>query len=292
MFFEETRLLPAIGLTWEPNDAYAFRASYSQTIARQTFKELSPILQQEFAGGPVFIGNPELVFSEVDNFDLRMDYRPYDGALVSVSYFLKNIEDAIEFVQRDVFFKYTTAVNYPSGRLSGFEFEVRQDLSNWAVALEGIEFGLNATFIQSKVVLPQDEQAGFSQATIQAPISFRDMTNAPEHLYNLFLTYDVPDTGTSLGLFYTVTGDALVEGAGQNGQEFFPDVYATEFGTLNLSLAQRIGKYLTLSFKGKNLTNPEIETVFRSKYIGDDILNTRNRSGIDLSVALSFDVAL
>ena len=35
------------------------RASYTETVARQTFKELSPILQQEFLGGPIFIGNPE-----------------------------------------------------------------------------------------------------------------------------------------------------------------------------------------------------------------------------------------
>jgi hypothetical protein len=40
------------------------------------------------------------------------------------------------------------------------------------------------------------------------------MTNAPEHLYNVFLTYDVRATGTQLGLFYTVQGDTLVAGAG------------------------------------------------------------------------------
>ena len=42
-------------------------------IARQTFKEITPILNQEYLGGPIFIGNPELKMSSVENYDLRLD---------------------------------------------------------------------------------------------------------------------------------------------------------------------------------------------------------------------------
>jgi hypothetical protein len=40
------------------------------------------------------------------------------------------------------------------------------------------------------VVLPDEEASQFSQPNINAPMSERDMTNAPEHIYNLFMTYD------------------------------------------------------------------------------------------------------
>jgi len=58
--FSQSDVLPAIGLNWAPEKELTFRASYSQTVAHQTFKELTPIQQQEYLGGPVFIGNPDL----------------------------------------------------------------------------------------------------------------------------------------------------------------------------------------------------------------------------------------
>jgi len=46
---------------------------------RQTFKELSPIQQQDFLGGDVFIGNSCFEMSALENYDLRTDYTPYEG---------------------------------------------------------------------------------------------------------------------------------------------------------------------------------------------------------------------
>ena len=72
--FSQRDVLPSLGLVYEPADEVTLRASYSQTIARQTFKELTPISQSEFHGGPVFIGNPDLGMSSLDNYDLRVDF--------------------------------------------------------------------------------------------------------------------------------------------------------------------------------------------------------------------------
>ncbi|MCC7011774.1 MAG: TonB-dependent receptor [Planctomycetes bacterium] len=284
--FAQSDVLPALALSYEPLERVTLRASYSQTVARQTFKELTPILQQEYLGSPIFIGNPELGMSSLENYDLRADYEPYDGALLSASWFKKSIDAPIEYVQRIVSFTFTTAENYPRGELSGFEFEARQDLGNFSDALEGLTFGANATFIDSRVDLPASEIAGFNLPNIQAPMSSRDMTNAPEHLYNLFLTYDLPDAGTQLALFYTVQGDTLLAGAGQSNGNFVPSVYATEFDTLNLSCMQRLGKYVRLQLQAKNLTDPEIETVYRSQYIDGDVTKTSYSKGIEFSISL------
>ncbi len=115
----------------------------------------------------------------------------------------------------------------------------------------------------------------------------RDMTSTPEHLYNLFLTYDLPATGTQASLFYTNTGDTLVAGAAVADGNFVPDVYATTYGTLNLSISQKLGKYFSLTFQAKNLTNPTIETVYRSQYIDGDQTKTSFTAGVDLSVSSS-----
>lgn len=281
--------LPAIGLIVTPTEQVTVRASYSETIARPTFKELTPIIQQEFLGGPVFIGNPELGLSALKNYDLRVDYEPYAGGLVSASWFFKDVTDPIENVQRIMPFNYTTAVNYPEGRLKGYELEVRQDLGRLSEALGGVRLGANATFIDSRVTIPEDERAMFELPNILAPMKTRDATNAPDHLYNLFLTYDLPSTGTQAGLFYTVVGDTLVAGAGQADGNFVPSVYAKQYDTLNLTFSQRIGRFFSIKLQAKNLTNPQIEEVYRSKYTGGDLTKTSYTKGIDFTIGFSLD---
>ncbi|MAW60595.1 MAG: hypothetical protein CMJ94_07145 [Planctomycetes bacterium] len=277
--------LPSLTFIWDATDTFTVRTAFARTIARPTFKELTPVLQQEFLGGPIFIGDPRTGLSSLENYDLRLDYTPYPGGLVSASYFIKDIKDPIEYVQRAQPFDYTTPVNYPEGELSGYELEFRQDLGYWTESLEGFSMGANATFINSNVDLPQDEIDEF--ADVEVDLRDRDMTAAPEHLYNVFLTYDVPASGTQLALFYTMQGDTLVEGAGIADGNFIPSVYAKSYDTLNFSLTQPFGQYVRLRFQAKNLTDPEIDTVYRAKEIGGDVTKTRFTAGVDYSIALT-----
>ncbi|MFT7074903.1 MAG: TonB-dependent receptor [Planctomycetota bacterium] len=283
----ESNTLPSIGVTGNLTDSITMRLGYSRTLARQTFKELTPVLQQEFLGGPVFIGNPELELSDLENYDFRLDYRPDDGTLLSASYFFKNIDGPIEYIQREVDFNFTFPINYPKGTISGFEFEARQSLDRYWEGLEGLSVGANATFIDSNVILPDFEIADFAEYGYD--LQSRDATNAPEHLFNLYLTYDVPYTGTLLGLFYTVRGDTLVTGDGlaDNGEKYIPAVYQEEFDTLNFSVAQQLSDHFRLQFRAKNLTNPSINEVYRSNFIEGDTLNTTFTRGIEYSMSIS-----
>jgi len=287
--FTQHDRLPSVGFQFRPFESTTLRGNYSETVARQTFKELTPIQQMEFLGGDVFIGNPFLKMSALDNYDLRLDYKPSDETFLSMSYFLKDITDPIEYVQRVADFPYTTAVNYPEGQLDGYEFEVRQGLGRFWNRLNGLNVGGNATFINSEVTLPDEEAEQFEQPNIMAPMRTRDMMNAPEYLYNLFFTYDMDDLGlkgTQIGSFYTVRGDTLVAGAGQSNGKFIPNVYELEYGTLNLSLAQKFGEHCKLQFKAKNILDPDIETVYRSKYIGEDVTKTSYNRGMEFSLGL------
>ncbi|MEW6744599.1 MAG: TonB-dependent receptor [Planctomycetota bacterium] len=288
--FSQDDELPSIGLVIEPLHHITLRGSYSETVARQTFKELTPILQQEYLGGPIFIGNPDLEMSALKNYDVRLDYEPFADGLFSISWFAKDIEQPIEYVQRLTSFTFTTPVNYPEGELKGWELEVRQGLGHLWSDLEGFAVGANATFIDSEVTLPEDEAAGFELPNIQAPMKSRDMTQAPEHLYNLYMTYDWRESGTQIGLFYTVQGDTLVAGAGQSSGNFVPNVYAKEYDTLNLTLSQKLGEYLTLRLQAKNLTNPRIEEVYRSEFIDEDVTRSSYTKGIEYAISLSASV--
>jgi TonB-dependent receptor len=282
--YHQDDILPSLALELRPLDSITLRAAYSETVARQTFKELTPIQQQEYLGADIFIGNPTLEMSALENYDLRFDYVPYPGGLISASWFMKKIDNPIEYTQRyvDNVGTYITAVNYPEGEMTGYEIEFRQQLGRFWSPLEGLAFGANATFIDSKVTLGDDDIEDLGEYAE----SSRDMMNAPQHLYNINLTYEVPKFGTKLGLFYIVKGDTLVAGA-SNDLGYYPSVYEAEYETLNFTVSQKLGDHLQLSFKAKNLTDPEIQEVYRSEFIGDDQVKSSYTKGISYSIGLS-----
>ena len=284
--FHQNNALPSLGFELKPFEKVSLRGAYSQTVARQTFKELSPIQQQEFQGSDVFIGNPGLKMSAVKNLDLRLDYTPYTGGLFSFSWFKKEIRNPIEYIQKgNIEYTYTTAVNYPSGLIRGFEIEMRQQLGQFWKPLNGFSLGANATFIHSLVRLPKSEIDQFNEVFINVPMAERDMLNAPEHLYNYFLTYNLERLQTELAVFYTIKGDTLVVGAGQNKGSFVPSVYAKEYGTLNMTLSKKFGKNAQVMLQAKNLTNPQIREVYRSR-VTEDRIKTSYTKGIDYSLGV------
>ena len=285
--FEQDDVLPSLGFVLKPVKKITLRGSYSETVARPTFKELTPIQQQEFLGDDIFIGNSELQMSALKNYDLRLDYMPYNGGLLSVSWFYKDIENPIEYVQDLVnAFSYITPLNFPKGKLSGFEFETRQELGHFWDAMKGFSLGGNTTLINSEVTLPESEKNNLANAGVET--TTRDMMNAPEYLYTVYSMYDYERFATQIGLFYTVKGDTLVTGAGNRNGNYVPDIYATEYGTLNLSVSKKIGKHFDLTFKAKNLLNPEIEEIYRPPDdLGDEAVRTSYTKGIDFSLYLT-----
>jgi outer membrane receptor protein involved in Fe transport len=286
--FSQGDILPAVAVEITPLKPVKVRGSFSQTVARQTFKELSPVLQMEYLGADVFVGNPQLQMSSLSNYDLRVDYEPYAGSLLSASWFYKDVKDPIEYVQRfQASLDYVTPVNYPKGQLQGLEFEVRQALGKFWSSLEGFSAGANATFIQSEVTLPAEEAAAF--AAVGAPTSTRDMMGAPSYLYNLNLTYEHPKYHTQVGAFWTVRGDTLVEGGVALGNSYVPDVYAEAYGTLNLSVMQPVGKHARVTFAAKNLTNPEIREVYRSDFVSGEATKRSFTKGVDLALSLEYE---
>lgn len=284
--FRQHDVLPSIGLVYRPLEGVTLRAAYNETIARQTFKEITPILNQEYLGGPIFIGNPELKMSSVENYDLRLDYQPCAETFLSGSWFRKDIDDPIEYVDRSTAFTFTTAKNYPHGKLTGWELEARQSLALLAELLRPVSVGGNVTWIDASVELPEDEILRFEAVNGERPRPSRDMTSAPDYLMNWFLTFDLPATGTQFGVFYTVQGETLLQGSGPSSAGIVPATYLSRFDTLNLSLSQKLGANMRLTFAAKNLTDAKQREVYRSDYVAGDTLRRLSSDGVEYSLTL------
>lgn len=287
----QDNVLPSYGLIYDLREDLTFRASHSETLARQTFKELSPIFQQEYIGGPVFVGDPNLKISKVRNLDFRLDYLPLQGSLFSVSWFRKIIDDPIEYVEAAQGFTFTKPVNYPRGRLRGWEVEARQEMGSVWGPLAGLNLGGNATWIDAIVRRPDYEVLQFEQFQGVRPPTVRGMTAAPKYLWNLFTTYDLAATGTSLGVFYTVTGDTLLQGPGPSNNAFVPATYDRKYDNLTASLSQNLGRGVRVTLSAQNLTNALREQYYHTVFLAEDVTRRTYKTGVTWSLNIGGEIA-
>lgn len=262
---DQSAWLPAIGLVWEPSEKQRMniRLNWSRTLARPTFRELAPVAAIEVLQGDEYFGNPELQLSSITNYDLRWEWFPGEGEVVSVSAFYKQIDNPIELISFGVAGRpFVQPVNYETGLAYGFEFELRGSIGSIWKQLAGLSAGLNGTWLETETELPATEQAslapfGLSQET-------RRLAGQPEYLLNFSLSYDNPDRGTSAGLFYNLIGETLVSGAARGLTDASPDVYESSYANLDVSFSQKLKGRWSFSVRGKNLLTPQRETIYRT----------------------------
>jgi TonB-dependent receptor len=292
---KQTDILPALSVDFEPIKNLKFRGAYSRTIARPTFKEISPILQLDYLGSDQFIGNNNLQLSELENYDLRAEYLTSKGTFLSASWFYKEISDPIEYVS--VFIAQTSYVqpfNFPEGWLSGYEFEARQEMGYLTPWLEGVGLRVNATLIDSEVTVPEelpDTGRGYAGRSIggtqgQTISHKRPMRGAPDYLLNANVSYDLEKFGTQFNLFYVMRGDVLFSGEGYV-DSYVPDVYEKAYGELNFGISQKVGEHWSVSFMAKNLTDPAIQKVYRSNHIDGEAVKSSYTKGVSYSVGIT-----
>lgn len=108
-------ILPSLDFDIEVIDDVKARFSYSKTIARPTYNNLSAASSVNTPSGPTLItqgatatassGNPSLVPLESDNLDLSLEYYFEDTSYVSVGFYDKRVKNFIgnEQVEENVF---------------------------------------------------------------------------------------------------------------------------------------------------------------------------------------------
>jgi TonB-dependent receptor len=281
--------LPMIGLNWNLMEQLVLRLSYARTLARPNFFEIVPVVQYEYVGGPIFIGNPQLQMSSLENYDARLDWTPEEGWLISGSVFYKTIDKPIQYAQRAAgTLEYTSAFNFPNATLLGAEVEARVTLEpllgeDW----KGLAVGGNFTFMSSSVQLPQEDIDAFQAYGVS--VDSVAMTGTPDYLLNANVTYDYEPLGTQVGLFYNYQGKSLISAPAPQLVQLVPAIYQMPYATLNFTLRQPLLWGFAFNFAAKNLTNPARETQYETTD-GFTGLNSTYTAGIDLQFGLSYQL--
>ena len=125
----DTDILPALALNYQLTNDQVVRLSASQTLSRPEYREIASVSSFEPIGGTITFGNPNLQRALIQNYDLRWEWYPRAGEVVSVGVFAKRFDDPIE----RVFVIQTGAlansfVNADKADNYGVELEVRKNL--------------------------------------------------------------------------------------------------------------------------------------------------------------------
>lgn len=293
---ESLDLFPSVNLIFALTNNQNMRASYSRTIARPSFKELSfaqildPISNRIFNGSLFTYSDWDgnLTETRIDNLDLRWEMFLQRGQIFSVSAFYKKFDDPIELVripEQQTSTEYQTR-NVGDGQLFGVEVEFRKDLDFIAPAWSNFNLSGNLTVVESQIDMTSAEfnSRKSYEKTGESIESTREMAGQSPYVVNGGLTYSSRDVGVEAGLFYNVKGPTLsIVGAG-----LFPDIYIKPFHSLNFSLNKKIGKdqNTAIELKVSNLLDSTMETYYQS-YQAEDQPNTGISPGRTFGIGVS-----
>ena len=300
-------LFPSLNLLFQITKQQNLRLSYTKTIARPSFKELSfaeiydPITGITFIGGfhkdvdelaGVEYWSGNLVSTDIQNFNLRWERYGTNGELLSISGFYKIFKNPIEIVQ------YTKQVgafqprNVGDGQSYGAEFEIRQSMGIVSENLSGLHISANLTINKSSIKMSDTEyQSRLDNAREGQTIdNYRVMAGQAPYLINGGIYFAGEENGfrkrLEAGLYYNVQGSTL-EYVGAADR---PDIYTKPFQSLNLNVSVKLGKesQMKLGLKIENMLNEEIQLVYKS-YRANDQYFERRSPGILSTLKFSYN---
>ena len=250
--------LPAATLTYEFADNLQIRGGFSQTVSRPDLRELSSAFFLDSERDSLITGNPNLMITEINNYDLRFEWYFGLGESFTVGAFFKEFSNPIERVfgfQGETPFR--TFENAESAEIYGLEVEIEKslDLQTWfgwewlgdtEVFIKG-----NASYIDSEISLSEDQQNRATNLT-------RPLQGQSKYLANLQVGWEDYMDGEKFTLALNYTGSRIYDVGIQGAPDIIDTpplmlkaVYKREF--------QPFGKPLELSIKADNILNEKFE---------------------------------
>lgn len=236
-----TDFLPSMNLTYEVTSKTNLRISASQTVARPEFRELAPFSFYDFNYNTIITGNPALVRTKINNYDIRYEFYPGESQLISVSLFYKDFKNAIEQVNEfqgsDPTLGYssnTNATNY------GFEVEARKNFdfldkafgTKW---IRDFSVTLNYAWIRSEV------QFDKNLTSTNSSFGTRPLQGQSPYIFNASFQYYNPKSTLSAAIFVNQVGRRITFVREKNG--LVPDLWENPRTVVDLSVSKTFFKH-------------------------------------------------
>jgi len=305
---DNTGFFPSVNFIYSYNEDQNLRLSYTKTIARPSFKELSyaeiydPITGRTFVGGlfrdaddgaGIEYWDGNLTSTDIHNFDIRWEIFGQLGQMFSISGFYKMFNDPIEIVQYATQTGSFQPRNVGDGEVFGAETEIRYDLGRVAGFMQNMGVLFNFTYTESRIKLSSTEYISRTEnaRTGQTIDEYRDMAGQAPYIINGGVSYDGGETGfwkgLEAGLYYNVQGQTLQF----VGIVDRPDIYSKPFHSLDFNSNKKFGKddRFLIGLKVENILMDSKELIFES-YNAEDQYFTSLSPGIKFKIRFAYSI--
>lgn len=289
---EYATLYPSVNLKYELTEKQSIRFATSLTQTLPEFKELAPF-EYVSPTGRVTSGDPDLEKSDVFNADLKYEFFPTRGQLLSATAFYKNIKNPINLAQtRGSSGNFQYANTGDKATVYGIELEGRLEL----LENEDEKSLLNINTNVTKMWFNQDLSEFFQYKNKTET----DLQGASDLIWNGSFNYN---SQTKNEFNATLTGNyssdkVYVLGSAEdftNSAVFYNDeIIEQGFFTLDMVLSKMLTEKLQLKLVGRNLLNPRInqKQVIRDINTGietnETVLSYKKGAQINLSLKYNF----
>lgn len=277
---------PAFSATWiRPrfwSDEFQLRFAWSETAARPDLREVSTSTYIDPLTEARVRGNPNLVPSELKNYDLRAEWFWDTGDSFTASLFYKDIKAPIETIQGgatedNIIF---TFINAETAEVYGLEVEGLKSLGflsngGWT---DAFFIAGNATISDSEVKIPDNVGGDITNRT-------RRLTQHSEWVANVQLGYDSFDGKWGSTLVYNAFGPRIFF-AGINGQD---DAFEQPFHSLDFVLSWYPTESLSLKFRAQNILD-ETTRIDQKNSTGDNVRILEQTVGTTLLFDIRYEL--
>jgi len=280
-------VLPSANFTYNLTDKINLRASYYRTLARPEFRELSISSYYDYELLAFQQGNPNLKRSLIDNADIRFEFYPEAGQILSVSAFYKKFDNAIESLNSDAgSTRIITYFNSDKATVYGLEFEARKSL-DFIVDndfMKNTTAYANLSLIKSNVTNPVN--SGLNLLETERP-----MVGQAPYVINAGLQHSFLDNKLNFNALYNKVGRRLAVAAGAS----YPSVWEAPRDVIDLQIGMKVLKNKgELKFNAGDILNQGNTMYYdlnqNKKYDGNPVDQTLGgyKSGSNFSLAFSY----
>jgi outer membrane receptor protein involved in Fe transport len=245
---------PSVNLTFSLNEKNLIRLAYGKTINRPEFREVAPFAFYNFKENVTVYGNPNIKSCYINNYDIRYEWYPGTGEMITIGGFYKEFDSPIEATwipasggEWDL--RYLNAIN---GTSFGIEIDIRKGFQglakqhNFLKYFRNFSLVLNAAYIRSRVETNPEYLFVLDNK--------RPMFGQSPYIVNAGLYYQGEKNGLSVSLLYNVFGQRIVG----VGTPDIPNSYEMPRNILDLTLLKRIGKNMVVKFGVKDILNQDV----------------------------------
>lgn len=263
-------IFPSLGLIYTLNKSSNLRGTFFRTTARPSFKEKSNAQILDVLSGITFIGNLDLIASNIYNYDMRYEYFGSGNQTFSLSSFYKALYNPIEMTAFSSDPDNIQPRNTGDARIFGLELEARSNLSFLS---ENLFLNLNTSVIKSEVEIIDEEliarQTNLREGEIletrwlenaENATIVREMQGQAPFLVNTGLSYKYEDLDMEAGIFYNVQGPTLTVVS----MNKIPDIYTSPFHSVNINFSYNYSDETKFTFNVKNILDQDKELLTQS----------------------------